>query len=380
MRSEPRNVKRVRKHPLLTLDTGRRIWYNIMKYFSQKGVFPMKIIPRILLAVLSVLLAVLLCLTGLFSAVVYSVRSLYTPEYVYNLMNSLDYAALEVPDGNGNTAALCDIVNEQVHDFGISFTEKDLNSAIRSFSIDAVITSFVQDLRTWLLDDGPVPVLNPDEVAGAILSGFDQNLLAFASYFGDPQALLSNALDGLTGAADLSDTLKSAEPVRELLSAGTLSFALSVCGTLFLLILMTRRLKLVPTMVLTGSAGIVSGTVLLFAETLLTPVKMQMISDSGMPASTLNIIWQPLMEAFHRMGTFLALGSLTLVIVFAVIGALSSMIRREKAAAEEAAARRVHAYAGYDMPNAANMNIPRENSTPTQNGGNRNDSNNRSDY
>lgn len=358
-----------------------------MKYFSQKGVFPMKKIPRILLAILSVLLAVLLSLTTLFSAAVYSIRSLYTPEYVYNLMNSLDYASLEVPDGNGNTASLCDIVNEQVRGFGIGFTEQDLNTAIRSFSIDAVLTSFVQDLRTWLLDDGAVPVLNPDEVAETILSGLDRNLLSFLSLFGDPQAFLSDALSGLTGAADLSDTLESAEPVRELLSAGTLMFALSICGMLFLLILITRRLKPVPTMILTGSACVVSGTVLLFMQNFLAPFKAQMIASSGLSASTLNIVWLPLMDSFRRTGTFLALGGLTLLVVFAVIGAFASMIRREKAASAEAAARRVNACAGYDMQNMSMQNhvseqdnIPAQDSTPAQDGNPSDENDNRADY
>lgn len=311
----------------------------------------MKKIPHIFLVFLSVILTVVLAMTLLFSAFSYSIRTLYTPEYVYNLMNSIDYASLEVPDGNGNAVSLCDVVNEQIRDFGIAFTEQDLNTAVHTFSIDAVLSSFVQEVRTWLLDDGSAPTLDPDSIADTILSGLDQSLLSFFSYFGDPQTALSDALHTMTDAVDLHTAFEQAEPFRELLSSGSLVFALSLCGTLFLLLLITRRLRLVQTMQFTGCAGICAGSVFLFLPAILAPFKAQVLAAVGMPTATVDIFWLPLMESCHRTGTFLALGGLTLLVVFSVISAFASMIKREKIKSEELAARRMQKAGDSDTPN-----------------------------
>lgn len=300
----------------------------------------MKTFPRILLAVLSVLLAVLLTITAVFSGAVSAVRAHFSPEYVYNFMNSLDYAALELPDGNGGSAPMTDLVNEQIKPFGIVLTENDLNVLIRSFHIDTILASFMQDLRTYFLDDGPVPALDPRETAEMLLSGLDERLYAFLSMMGDPTAILSDALNNLLSTTDLSASLSSSEPVRELLSAGTLAFVISVSGTLFLLILVTRRLRLVPTAVLTGCSCAAAGTVLLFAETILAPFMAGLITSSGLPAAVLNPVYLPFMETVRRTGTFMALGGLAAAIIFGVFGVFASMIRREKEAAKKAAEQR----------------------------------------
>ena len=65
----------------------------------------MKIITRILLIFISVLLTVLMTVTTLTSSLISCVRAQFTPGFIYNYMNSIDYAALELPDGNGNISA-----------------------------------------------------------------------------------------------------------------------------------------------------------------------------------------------------------------------------------------------------------------------------------
>lgn len=288
----------------------------------------MKTLSKALLVILSVILAILLAVTSLCAATIYTVRSNYTPEYVYNFMNSLDYANLEIPDGNGGFGTVCELANSSVAELGIKFTDRDIDSLIHSFSIDAILTSFVQELRSWALDNGAVPTLDGAEMAETILSGADQNMLMFLSMFGDVEGMLTNALSNISESSNLTETLEKAEPVRELLSQGTLMFVLSICGTLILLIFVTRQLKLTASAVFCGSAWIVSGCVMLFCDKILAPVKAVIIAQ--FPETTLDLVYRPLIEMLHQTGTFLSLGGLAIVVVFAVIGALFGMVKREK--------------------------------------------------
>ena len=200
--------------------------------------------------------------------------------------------------------------------------------------------SFVQDLRTWFLDDGTVPILNPREVAELLLSGLDDTMLALLSFMGNPTEILSESLNGILSAADLSEKLSAADGVREIFSEGTLFFVISLSATLFLLILVTRRLRLIPAIVLTGCSCAVAGSVLLFADALLAPFKAGFLSASGLPLSTVDLFWIPFMETVHRTGTFMALGGLAAAIVFGVFSSFAAMIRREKEAAAYAKAQR----------------------------------------
>lgn len=295
----------------------------------------MKKLSRIILTVLSVFLAALLALSSLYVAALYTVRSHYTPDYIYNTMSSLDYASLKISDGSGGTDTLCNIANRTVADFGMTFTEDDFNIAIRTFSLDAVITSFLQDIRSWAFDDGAIPSISPKETADIILSGLDQSLLSIVSLAENPRELLEAALSNLDEVANLSEIFSSAEPVRELLSKGTLIFVLSVCATLFLLIITMNRLKLTSSMIYGGVAWTVAGSVLMFADKLLAPIKLELLASTMLPEETLDIIYTPLIEALNRTGTHLMLSGLTIAIVFAVFGTFAGMIRREKQRASE---------------------------------------------
>lgn len=295
----------------------------------------MKKLSRIILTVLSVFLAALLALSSLYAAALYTVRSHYTPDYIYNTMSSLDYASLKVSDGSGGTDTLCNIANRTVADFGMTFTENDFNIAIRTFSLDAVITAFLQDIRSWAFDDGAIPHIAPEETADIILSGLDQSILSIVSFAENPRELLEAALSNLDEVTNLSEIFSSAEPVRELLSKGTLIFVLSVCASLFLLIITTNRLKLTSSMIYGGIAWTVAGSVLMFADRLLSPIKLELLASTMLPEETLDIIYIPLIEALNRTGTHLMLSGLMIAIVFAVFGTFAGMIRREKLRASE---------------------------------------------
>lgn len=302
-----------------------------MKFYMLKAGLAMKIFSRIILTALAVLLTVVLTVTSLSASLISCVRVHFTPRYVYNFMNSIDYASLELPDGEGNTAPLCDIVNSQVRDLGIYFTEDDINDLIRTFSIDAVIASYMQDVRSWVLDDGPVPMLNADEVAEMITAGLDSSLYMFLAIFGDPNVILSDAISGMVSAADFSGLFEKGDVIPAIFAEDALIFVISLCASVFLLILFTQKMKLVPTAIYTGISCILTGSVMLFARQILAPFKAQLLAAPDMlPESVFDTVYMPFMGTVHRTGTFISLGGLAVLVVFAVTGAFVSMYIRER--------------------------------------------------
>lgn len=290
----------------------------------------MKTFGKILLTLLTIVLAAALCLTTLFAAASGCVRRTFTPEKVYGIMSGMDYASLELPDGYGGFENLCTIINQTVGGLGLSFTEPELNSAVRTFSVDAILTSFLQDFRTWLLDDGPLPVLDSHEMAQTIVNGLDSGITGLMSLFGDPAAMLSNLLEGVTESAKLGDRLKTLEPARDLLSKETLIFALSTCAVVFLLILLCCKLKFFRAVVWAGCSSMAAGAVLMFAEPLAQPMKNHLLAEMAMPESTIDIVYRPLMEGLHAFGSTLALAGLAAALIAGMIGLFGGMIRREK--------------------------------------------------
>lgn len=303
-----------------------------------------------MLGLLSFLLAVLLFVSSFYAAALHSVRSHFSPEYVYNFMNSLDYASLELPTGSdGQSDSLRNIVNSAASEFGVRFSDDDIAYLINNLSINALLSAFVQDLRSWAFDNGAAPMLDAEEMAHTVAVGMDQNLLMLLSYYGDIEAMLADAIADISENANLDDTFRQAEPYRELLSAGTLVFVLSICATLFLLILITRRLKLVPTMVISGITWSLCGSLLIFTEQLLSPLKAELLAASQFPEGTLDLVYKPLIDSLHGTGVTLALTGLAIVVVFAVIGTFAGMIQREKARTAAMTAERTARAAAYQQ-------------------------------
>jgi len=339
----------------------------------------MKILTRILVIFLSLLLTVLLTVTTLSASLISCVRAQFTPEYIYNVMNQLDYAALRLPDEDENIAPLCDIINDHTREFGIYFTEQDLNDLIRALSIDAVLTSYMQDIRSWALDDGPVPALNADEIAQTVLSGLDPSLYRVLSLFGEPEKALSDALNGMVSAADFSHIFEKAELIQTFLAADFMIFIISLSAGLFLVILIVNRLKLVPAAVYTGVACIFSGAVMIFLAEYLDLILQLYAGVEFIANELLYNTYYVLMDTVRRTGLVIAVGGLAAIVAFAVIGIFASMIAREKAAAREFSAAG-HAYpAGFDYMQASyreNIAPPSdtsEDAAPAQSDENHND-------
>ena len=296
----------------------------------------MKTFGNVLLTVLTAALAVLLCLSSLFAAASACVRTNFTPEAVYRTMDGLDYAELQLPDGYGGFDSLCGIANQMLGSLGVSMTPDQLNAAVRNFSVDDILTAFLQDLRTWLLDDGPVPQLSSYDMAKTIANGLDPSLAGLLSLFGDPALMISGLLDNVLDSADLTERLRSLEPAREILSKETLVFALSVCAALFLLILLCRKMRFFRAAVWAGCSCATSGALLLFAEPLAKPIKNRLLVRMAMPESTLDLVYLPLMKDLRRWGLAMLLAGLAAAVIAALIVFIGSRIRRSRQRKKEA--------------------------------------------
>ena len=293
---------------------------------------------------LIVLLTVALCAGLVLCAASLSIRLAFTPENIVTTMENLDYASVRLPDGYGGFPTILETLNEQLGYYGMNLNENDFNELIRMLSVDDILTIFLQDFRTWLLDYGPTPQMDPYEMAELALSGVDPMVLGVLNMFSDPVELVAAFLYRISAIADLGDRLDSLEIVRTLLSEGTLALAASGCALLALMILALTGLRFVPSLTCWSAGAAVSGAALLFAPSLMNDWKNYMLISLKLPESTFNIAYLPFTEALRGMGAKIALAGMTVMIFTLVIWSFSSMIRREKELAEKMKAERMMRY------------------------------------
>jgi len=301
----------------------------------------MKSFLRVCRWLLIVLLTVVLCAGLVLTAVSASIRLAFTPENIVQTMSGLNYAAVQLPDGYGGFSTVLDILNEQLGYYGMELTENDLAELIRMLSIDDILTIFMQDFRSWLLDYGPAPQMDPYEMAELALSGLDPAVLGFLGMISDPTDTVAAFLYRISAIADLGDRLDALEPVRMLLSEGTLVFLASVCLTLILLIALLAGLRTSPTLIPCSAGVSAAGAVMMFAPVLMNDWKNYMLVSLRLPEATFNIVYLPLIESMRTVGARIALAGLTVMIFSLVIGVFASMIRREKELAEKYRSERV---------------------------------------
>lgn len=307
-------------------------WYNIMKFYPQKAGSHMKILTRVLTAVISLILILLLIGTTVSSSLISCVRARFTPRFIYSVMSDIDYASLEIPDENGNNAPLRDTLNRQARDFGIHFTDDDINLLFRAFSIDAVLTSYIQDVRSWALDDGPTPMIDADETAAIILKGLDQSLYSLLAMFGDPAQALAGALKAISSSPALMAAFERGEILQKLLAFDFMIFIISISAVLFLLLVVVHRLRFISAAIRTGFACMVSGIILYFiypiTEAILSAVQYPDLLAS-VPGFFTDGVIIPLVDTAQRTGIVISLGGLAAVTAFAVIGWICSMLERK---------------------------------------------------
>jgi hypothetical protein len=290
----------------------------------------MKTFPRVLLALFSLLLVFLLSASLLVSAGIYTVRRTLSPAFVENTVDGLDYSSVCFPDGWGGFTTLLDEFNDALGWYGITFTAQSLNEMVRTLSFDVLLKDYLEGFRAWLFEYGPKPYLDPDEAARTVLSGVDQSAVNVLSLFMDLQDLVAENIALFTDSAQTSARLDSLETLRTALSRDTLLFALSVAAVLFLLLSVSRRLRVLPTLTLTGLSAALAGGCMSMAPTLLARQKNALLVDLSMPESTLDIVYRPLMARITSNGSLLLFAGLALAAVAGLAWFLTGRARKIK--------------------------------------------------
>ena len=308
----------------------------------------MKTFPRVLLAILSLLLAFLLAASLLVSAGIDTVRRTLSPAFVENTVDSLDFASVRFPDGWGGFTTLLDEFNDELGWYGISFTADSLNETVRALSFDVLLRDYLLAFRAWLFDYGPKPFLDPDEAARTVVSGVDPDVVGVLSLFMDPEELVADNIALFTDSGMTSTRLDSLEPLRTALSRDTLLFALSAAAFLFLVLLAVRRLRLLPALTFAGFSAALAGGGMSAAPALLARQKNAVLVDLSMPESTFDILYRPLMTRIVSNGRLLLFAGFALAAVAGLLWFLGWRMRRAKAKEEE----RARTFAA-EMPDAS---------------------------
>ena len=317
-------MSRAEKHKLF-VDFPSDFCYNVGK--SVELGETMKTFGRVLLGVLSLILAVLLLGVTFAAAGIYTVRHTYTEAFIVDTVNDLDFASVRFPDGYGGFTTAAEQINEALDGTGIAFDENTFDQMVRDLSVDKVLRDYLLAFRAWLFEYGPTPQIDLYQMADMILSGMDESLVSFLSYFTDPRNLIAGSLANFLDSSRMDYRLNTLEPLRRVLSGDTLrllcSFALGLC----LLLLLTRRLKLLPSLVISGLSFTGAGVLLYLAPTLFAPYKNSLLGSLAMPEATFDIAYLPLAENFTRYGGMLLMAGLALTLVSLLLLVIATTIR-----------------------------------------------------
>ena len=315
---------------------------------------------KIFLRVLCVLLAVLFTL-GIFAAsaaavAVRSVRSALSPEAVSSTAVNLDFASVRFPDGFGGFTTVPDQLNQVLGQYGASITDEGFNSLCRQLSLDLVLRDFLLDFRLWLLDDGPVPTIDPEKTAQRVVSGMNSGALVI---FSDPVSFASSLIRNYINERTVAKRIEALSPARDFLSAGALVFAVSLALGCAVLLFFALRTRLLPTLTFSGLALSLAGAAAYFGETLARPYKNSLLLSLSMPESTFDIVYRPLMNKLCQTGFAVMIAGAALCLSSAFLWIAVSVHRRGEADRNARTAPYVP-YAPYAPYNALGVFEPNE--------------------
>ena len=261
---------------------------------------------------------------------VISIRQAFTPENVYNYMNSINYATLELPDGNGGTASIATVMNKELYDIGLEITPEEVNSFIMLFSVDDVAAGFAQDFRAWLLDFAPEPRLDPQEITDIMISGLDSESYNFMKIFGDPEEMLYTLVNGITSKVNLHDVLEPLDNLKTALSLGALSLVGSGAMFVLLIILLIEKKNILKTGLIMSVSGLAASGGTLAACAIARMNKNAIIVSLGLTESLYNIVYEPCDRYLTRNAKLALMGSAALVAIFGVSLIIVRMIDSAK--------------------------------------------------
>ena len=188
---------------------------------------------KILRNILSVLLVVVMVVTTVYSAVLLTVRLTVTENLVREVAENLNYAALPLPDGdeNGGTTTITEVLNSSLSSLDITMTENEVNDALRSFSVNRIMSDLAAETREWLLGDGAEPTINNAKIAKTVAANMPENLSGLLSIFGNPEEVLAEMLSEYTSQLDLHEYFAKLEPYRPFFIAGSVITWAVRCAT-----------------------------------------------------------------------------------------------------------------------------------------------------
>lgn len=259
-----------------------------------------------------------------------SIRQAFTLENVYNYMNSIDYATLELPDGNGGNASIATVMNKELYDIGLEITPEEVNSFIMLFSVDDVAAGFAQDFRAWLLDFAPEPRLDPQEITDIMVSGLDSESYNFMKIFGDPKEMLYTLVNGITSEVNLHDVLEPLDNLKTALSLGTLSLVGSGAMFVILIILLFEKKNILKTGLILSVSGLTASSGTLAACAIARMNKNAIIVSLGLTESIYNIVYEPCDRYLTRNAKLSLMGSAALFAIFGVSLIIVKMVDSAK--------------------------------------------------
>ena len=277
---------------------------------------------KILRNILSVLLVVVMVVTTVYSAVLLTVRVTVTENLVREVAENLNYAALSLPDGNenGDTTTITEVLNSSLSSLGITMTDDEVNDALRSFSVNRIMSNLAAETREWLLGDGAEPTINISKIAKTVAANMPENLSGLLSIFGNPEEVLAEMLSEYTSQLDLHEYFAKLEPYRPFLSEGALYLALSATLLIVMLVLVCQKMRVVPWLVSVGLGIFLSGACAIFLRYYLSDVRELFVSPVYEVAA-------PVLAALFRNAIILTVGGLSVAVVSAVTGALVSSVK-----------------------------------------------------
>lgn len=121
--------------------------------------------------VFSIPFAILLFVMMIGAGAVYSVREAYSEEKVTDILDSIDWAELEIPTENGTTN-LCTLFNEELTKHGMSpLSSEEFNTMIQTSSADQLASETLLKLRAWFFDGEERPEFDTDRISEVIAKG-----------------------------------------------------------------------------------------------------------------------------------------------------------------------------------------------------------------
>ncbi len=285
----------------------------------------MKVVKKVFVGVVCFILSVVLCLGVVYSCAVYSVREVYSEEFVYNLIEGVDFGALEFPADGGGTVTLAEMAGAGLNIGGVIIDEENLDYLVRFFSIDDVISAILQDWRGWLFDFRDIPVFDPYALADIIVSGMERDVYEYFAGFGDVRELFAAPVGAVLASVDSGEIAGVLEPVRVVISGGALWVGGSAVILMALVLLLVLGRRIWRWGCLIGVCGGVSGSAVLIGVLVIRENLGYIAAGMGVTKSMLELAAVPLVEFAGVLGVKLALAS----VVCVIIGGVGTVLRKK---------------------------------------------------